>query len=71
MIDNGVGLSAQARGYEGFGIGLKLVEDICARYNWHFSLTENNGLTENSQEDAQQLSIFQGITRITTELVAI
>ncbi|REL26958.1 sensor histidine kinase [Thalassotalea euphylliae] len=41
IVDNGVGLNATARGYEGFGIGLQLVEDICKRYQWQFSLQNN------------------------------
>jgi signal transduction histidine kinase len=41
VIDNGVGLDSESRSYEGFGVGLKLVEDICNKYQWHFSLTNN------------------------------
>lgn len=41
VIDNGVGLDAKPRGYEGFGIGLQIVEDICRRYQWRFALKNN------------------------------
>jgi len=41
VIDTGVGLGEKARGYEGFGIGLLLVHDICNKYNWRFSLQNN------------------------------
>lgn len=41
VIDNGVGLDTGSRSYEGFGVGLKLVEDICNKYHWRFSLTNN------------------------------
>ena len=41
VIDTGIGLDAKPRGYDGFGIGLTLVKDICKRYNWHFSLSNN------------------------------
>jgi len=41
VIDNGVGLDAKPRGYEGFGIGLNLVRDICAKYHWEFQLVNN------------------------------
>lgn len=43
VIDNGVGLDAQPRGYEGFGIGLNIVRDICEKYQWQFSLKNNQG----------------------------
>ncbi|MEM0911886.1 MAG: ATP-binding protein, partial [Pseudomonadota bacterium] len=43
VIDNGIGLGAKPRGYEGFGVGLILVEDICKKYGWKFTLTENKG----------------------------
>lgn len=43
VIDNGVGLDAQPRGYEGFGIGLNIVRDICDKYQWHFSIKNNLG----------------------------
>lgn len=42
IIDNGLGLQEKPRGYEGYGIGLVLVQDICQRYQWDFSLTENS-----------------------------
>lgn len=41
VIDNGLGLDSKPRGYEGFGIGLVLVEDICRKYNWRFSIANN------------------------------
>ena len=41
VIDNGVGLNAQPRGYEGFGIGLNIVKDICTKYGWEFSIINN------------------------------
>lgn len=41
VIDNGLGLDAKPRGYEGFGIGLVLVQDICDKYGWQFSLHNN------------------------------
>lgn len=43
VIDNGVGLDAQPRGYEGFGIGLNIVRDICEKYQWQFSIKNNQG----------------------------
>ena len=41
IIDNGAGLNEKPRGYEGFGIGLQIVNDICQRYQWQFSLNNN------------------------------
>lgn len=41
VIDDGVGLNKKARGYDGFGIGLNVVNDICQKYQWQFSLTNN------------------------------
>lgn len=41
VTDNGVGLSNQSRGYEGFGIGLLIVKDVCQKYGWQFSLEDN------------------------------
>ncbi|RYV02356.1 hypothetical protein SOPP22_09880 [Shewanella sp. OPT22] len=43
VIDDGVGLNDTPRGYEGFGVGLQIVRDICARYNWEFQLKNNTG----------------------------
>ena len=42
VIDNGVGLNKKSRGYEGFGIGLNVVQDICKKYQWQFSLVNND-----------------------------
>lgn len=41
VTDNGVGLNNQSRGYEGFGIGLLIVKDVCQKYGWQFSLEDN------------------------------
>lgn len=41
VIDNGIGLDEKPRGYEGFGIGLNIVRDICDKYQWQFTI-ENN-----------------------------
>lgn len=41
IIDNGSGLDSKHRGYEGFGIGLIIVKDICQKYHWSFSLANN------------------------------
>ena len=41
IVDSGCGLDDKARGYEGFGIGLLLVRDICDKYGWQFSLVNN------------------------------
>ncbi len=41
IIDNGIGLESETRGYQGFGIGLVIVQDICQRYGWTFELTNN------------------------------
>lgn len=41
VVDNGIGLGDKPRGYEGFGIGLVLVRDICDRYGWRFELGDN------------------------------
>ncbi|MEM0912409.1 MAG: HAMP domain-containing sensor histidine kinase [Pseudomonadota bacterium] len=43
VIDDGVGLDANPRGYEGFGIGLELVKDICQKYDWTFRIENNQG----------------------------
>jgi len=43
VIDNGVGLDAKPRGYEGFGIGLNIVRDICEKYQWQFCIENNIG----------------------------
>tara|TARA_R110000751_G_scaffold307922_1_gene435681 strand:- start:9862 stop:11106 length:1245 start_codon:yes stop_codon:yes gene_type:complete len=41
VIDDGLGLNEQPRGYEGFGIGLKIVQDICDKYQWTFNISNN------------------------------
>ena len=41
IVDNGTGLGDKPRGYEGFGIGLVLVRDICDKYDWQFELADN------------------------------
>lgn len=41
VVDNGIGLESKPRGYEGFGIGLVLVKDICQKYNWTFRVQSN------------------------------
>ncbi|ALU45175.1 sensor histidine kinase [Pseudoalteromonas rubra] len=41
VVDSGIGLTDKPRGYDGFGVGLQIVEDICAKYHWEFRL-ENN-----------------------------
>ena len=41
LVDDGVGLNAKPRNYDGFGMGLTLVEDICRKYGWIFAI-ENN-----------------------------
>lgn len=41
VIDNGSGLTSKPRGYEGFGIGLVIVKDICQKYGWQFDLSDN------------------------------
>lgn len=43
VIDNGVGLDSKPRGYEGFGIGLNIVRDICKKYSWQFTIKNNIG----------------------------
>jgi len=44
VLDNGLGLESKPRGYEGFGIGLQLVRDICDRYDWSFQITNNSDI---------------------------
>ncbi|MGO0308984.1 sensor histidine kinase [Endozoicomonas acroporae] len=43
VIDSGSGLNTQSQTHEGYGIGLLIVNDICRKYGWTFSLTGNNG----------------------------
>ncbi|WP_052702623.1 sensor histidine kinase [Pseudoalteromonas piscicida] len=42
IVDSGCGLDEKPRGYEGFGFGLQIVADICTKYQWQFSLTQNS-----------------------------
>lgn len=42
VVDNGCGLDRKPRGYDGFGVGLVLINDICKKYGWSFSLQNNN-----------------------------
>jgi len=44
VIDTGVGLNSKPRGYEGFGVGLQIVKDICDRYDWCFDIKNNSDL---------------------------
>lgn len=41
IIDQGTGLSTEYKRSDGFGLGLKIVSDICDKYNWQFSLSDN------------------------------
>ncbi|WP_196221501.1 sensor histidine kinase [Sansalvadorimonas verongulae] len=41
IIDSGCGLDKQPDGHQGFGLGLLIVNDICRKYGWDFSLTNN------------------------------
>ena len=40
--DTGYGLSTEPRGIDGYGLGLVIVRDICRKYHWAFSLTEQD-----------------------------
>jgi len=51
IVDNGSGLEHQHRGYEGFGIGLILVRDICQKYHWLFSLENNLEISQENNND--------------------
>ncbi|GLR70028.1 sensor histidine kinase [Agaribacter marinus] len=55
IVDNGVALQSSHRGLDGFGIGLVLVEDICKKYDWVFSLHNNleSGCTANIRFSVQ------------------
>lgn len=43
--DSGKGLSSEQTAFDGYGLGLLIVKELCHRYNYQFSLTdnENNG----------------------------
>ncbi len=41
VIDSGIGLNKKPRGYDGYGVGLVIVNDICDKYQWQFSLEQN------------------------------
>lgn len=55
VIDDGIGLDRKPVEYEGFGIGLILVQDICEKYGWHFELKNNadNGCTASLTFDVE------------------
>lgn len=43
ITDTGIGLGNKREGYEGYGLGLLLVKDICRQFGCEFSLKENDG----------------------------
>lgn len=49
IADTGIGLGNKREGYEGYGLGLLLVKDICRQFRCEFSLTDNEdtGCTAN------------------------
>lgn len=43
VSDDGIGLEKSSNDMEGFGIGLQIVRDICAKYHWQFYIKNNSG----------------------------
>ncbi len=41
IVDNGKGLNSTRNNEQGYGIGLVIVQDICEKYGWRFSLNDN------------------------------
>ncbi|PSW19967.1 sensor histidine kinase [Photobacterium sanctipauli] len=41
VIDTGIGLGSKPRGVEGFGLGLLIANDICRKYHWTLSHSDN------------------------------
>ncbi|MBB1486356.1 HAMP domain-containing histidine kinase [Oceanospirillum sp. D5] len=41
VSDTGTGLDSKPRGVEGFGLGLLIAHDICRKYSWTLSLSNN------------------------------
>ncbi|WP_144213108.1 sensor histidine kinase [Shewanella donghaensis] len=42
LEDNGQGLSMTEKNTQGHGLGLVIIDTLCQRYQWQFSLTENS-----------------------------
>lgn len=42
VIDTGTGLESKPRGVEGYGLGLLIASDICRKYGWQLSHTNND-----------------------------